>query len=398
MPVQDNSISGREPSGGSCPVCGGASVELTEFKALGRVTSDCRAWPAGGRLAVCRSCALVFKPADSAFRKDAADIYSSYAIYHQSGGREQRVRHPRTGSLDPRSTVLTQMLLEKNNLSPAGSLLDVGCGNGAFLKAFAGARPGWELRGTEHDARHAPELAKIKGFKQLFTDLPDPKAGTFDLISLIHVLEHVEEPVPWLARIRSLLSPNGILFIECPDAELNPFDLLTADHAMHFSKKSLEKLVLRAGLTAAFAQTPWIAKEISAVCRPGSGEPPDAAAEAVIRRTRDQLAWLRSILEQARALSEHQPIGCFGTSIAGTWLAGQLGDRIGFFVDEDPDRAGSRYLERPVLNPSQIPAGTDTLIALAPETAASVHKRLTGQYPARRLVLPSTLQQTGSII
>ena len=170
-----------------CLVCNDTNViEFGDFKKLKRVTSDCRAWQAGGRLAACQTCGLVFKPVDPSFLREAEAIYGSYAIYHQSSGREQRVRHLRTGTLVARSTVLAEMLLEeiqlpafeKINFPDLGSLLDVGCGNGAFLKAFSAVRPGWELRGTEHDHRHVSDLEKIHGFKELFLgNLPTPPAS-----------------------------------------------------------------------------------------------------------------------------------------------------------------------------------------------------------------------------
>lgn len=420
MPAQDIPISDPKSAAsavGACPGCGAsAAVELEEFKKLRRVTSDCRAWPAGGRLAVCGRCGLVFKPFDAAFRREAEEIYASYAIYHQSGGREQRVRHPHTGILVPRSTVLAEMLLtpdilpasralpEPGTLPERGSLLDIGCGNGAFLKAFAAARPGWELRGTEHDRRHAAELEKIAGFKELLPgDFPDFKSQTFNLISLVHVLEHSQDPVAWLSRLRTHLASDGVLFVECPDAELNPFDLLTADHALHFSRQTLAALAARAGLAVTFPEKAWIAKELSAVCRIAQGGRPEKAAtfagrsdsgsgsagpEEVLRQTRQNLGWLQKLLAQAGSLGAREPIGCFGTSIAGTWLAGELKEKVGFFVDEDPDRAGGDYLGKPVRKPEGVPAESTVLLALAPSVAQSVAARLAPQFPKVRFVTP----------
>jgi len=41
----------------------------------------------------------------------------------------------------------------------------------------------------------------------------------FNLISLVHVVEHFYEPIKTLSKIFDLLEPNGMLFIRCPDSE-----------------------------------------------------------------------------------------------------------------------------------------------------------------------------------
>jgi len=46
-------------------------------------------------------------------------------------------------------------------------------------------------------------------------DMPDKK---FDMISIVHVLEHIEDPVEFLAGLHGSLKPDGKLFIEVPDA------------------------------------------------------------------------------------------------------------------------------------------------------------------------------------
>lgn len=48
----------------------------------------------------------------------------------------------------------------------------------------------------------------------VFTDL---KPGSFDVIFMNHVLEHIEEPVGLLESLRGLLAPQGRLFIEVPN-------------------------------------------------------------------------------------------------------------------------------------------------------------------------------------
>ncbi|NQT23622.1 MAG: methyltransferase domain-containing protein, partial [Candidatus Omnitrophica bacterium] len=70
------------------------------------------------------------------------------------------------------------------------TVLDVGCGNGGFLRALRVQFPRWGLSGTEFDRRNEKALRKIGGFRKLYDSQSTPPAASFDLISLVHVLEH----------------------------------------------------------------------------------------------------------------------------------------------------------------------------------------------------------------
>ena len=75
-----------------CHVCGRDSLAICpEFSALRRVTSDCKPWPAGGKLGHCAVCGAVAASTDVAWRREADDIYRHYTIYYQGAGAEQSV-------------------------------------------------------------------------------------------------------------------------------------------------------------------------------------------------------------------------------------------------------------------------------------------------------------------
>ena len=51
------------------------------------------------------------------------------------------------------------------------------------------------------------------------------------------------------------------------------------------------------------------------------------------------ICWLQTAIERARVLADGENPGLLGTSIAGTWMAAELGEGVAFLVDEDPYRA-----------------------------------------------------------
>ena len=98
--------------------------------------------------------------------------------------------------------------------SPPGALLDFGCGRGDYLD-YARSR-GWQAIGVEYSDSSGEE-ARRRGFEILtedqIVDLPD---ASFRRISMIHSLEHQQDPVAIVHLLSTKLTDDGELFIELP--------------------------------------------------------------------------------------------------------------------------------------------------------------------------------------
>jgi 2-polyprenyl-3-methyl-5-hydroxy-6-metoxy-1,4-benzoquinol methylase len=362
----------------TCGICGGGTLEeRADYRDLRRVTSDCRPWPAGGRIGVCRACGAVQKPADDAFLAEIDEIYKTYTIYHQAAGAEQAVFEQASGLPASRSVKLLDTFRRHASLKPTGRMLDVGCGNGATIRAFGQVAPGWTKAGTEFDAKYRREVESIANTEPLYVGGVEAVPGTFDVITMIHVLEHIIDPVAVLGAIRGKLAPGGVLLIEVPHHPANPFELLIADHRSHFTADSVTRTLAAAGYEIVAVAEDWIPKELSVVARPAAAAvPPPGDVDAAQQRIAGSLTWLRQTADRLRELGKQGPVGLFGTSIAGTWLAAEAGDAISFFVDEDPNRAGRTYLGRPVHAPADVPPGSRVFVGLPPAVAAGIASRL----------------------
>lgn len=378
-----------------CHACGADGLVAVEgFSSLQQVTSDCQPWRKGGLVAACPRCGLVQKPDTPAWRREADEIYAGYRIYYQSGGEEQRVFDPLSGAAASRSSRLVAAFKSATPLKPTGRLLDVGCGNGALLRAFADAMPGWRLTGSEINETFRNAIESIPGVEAFHTGPLQEVTGRFDVITLVHCVEHISAPVSALTDMRKLLTDDGVLLIEVPDFTTNPFDLLIADHASHFSPATLRQTLEAAGYGVDIVTTDWVTKEISAVARlaagahdirPGPASPTDGAVPSL----QTAVQWLARMLESAEQPPPGAQVGIFGTSIAATWLAQHLADRIAFFVDEDPTRIGRSHFGRPIIAPAGIPTGSHVILPLAPVVAKAVDQRL--HRPDFRFVLPPAL-------
>src|SRR5690348_11589795 len=344
-----------------CKVCGTATLqEITEFRSLPRVTSDCVPFRAGGRLLICRHCHAAQSPADDQWFEEIREIYSDYQAYYQSGGVEQPVLDATTGALRRRSDVLLARLATLPGVPSSGKVLDVGCGTGATLNSFS-KRGGWRLYGQEISTKTLAFLRAIDGFEELYTCAPADLPGRFDLVTMVHALEHFPEPLATLRDLRGKITPGGRLFIEVPNAEANPFDYVIADHMMHFTPSSLAMLATHAGFAVDCLSTTWVAKELSMTAQPGknsavaNGQPSESKIADLVFR---QIDWLHQFVNAAsEALAGSGSFGLFGTSIAATWLCSILGDGVSFFVEEDASRLGRLHMGRPVISPTQVAPG-----------------------------------------
>ncbi|GAC1313685.1 MAG: hypothetical protein NVSMB2_01970 [Chloroflexota bacterium] len=390
------SVSALTPT--PCHICGSAETRPVHgLETLRGVTSDSQPWPAGARLVTCQQCGSVQKVTDSTWQEEVARIYSRYAIYYQSGGLEQAVFDQSSGSAAPRSVRLLEHLIATARLPATGRLLDIGCGNGALLRAAARFLSGWTFVGTELDDRSRSIVEAIPGVERLHVGQPSEAPGTFDMITMVHVLEHLDSPITFLERLRERLTENGLLVIEVPEFTQNPFDLLIRDHCTHFTAETLALAVPSAGFEIVTVERGWIAKELTLLARPATGRqrtlPALSAGDAVrkARQAQASVSWLEHVRQLASALAVRPPFGLFGTANAATWLASEVGtDRVAFFVDEDPGRIGRQHFERPICALRDVPESARVLVAVPDPIGSAIAERLRGARPdVETHILPS---------
>lgn len=381
----------------TCHLCGSPRlVHAPEYGAWHRVTSDCKPWPPGGSLARCPDCNLVQAAVTPRWHAEADAIYREYTIYHQGGGAEQTVFDGARATGVPRSEQILEALSASTEIPGRGRLLDVGCGNGSFLRAWSRRFPGWSLSGTEVSDKHRPELEQIPGFESLHTGRIESLPGGFDVISLVHVLEHVPSPVSFLRQLRERLVPGGKLLVQVPDCAENPYMLLVADHCSHFAPGLLAGAAAAAGFDDVRTHS-WVKKEISLTAKapPSSRDATRAPASAPVRLPRaeatqvfDGRRELARVLDRVLPLTRRPNFGLFGTAIAATWLDAQTAGAAVFFVDEDPNRVGKSHQGRPILAPADIPDGAILFVALPPVLAGAVGERLRALGRGIEVVVP----------
>ncbi len=175
-----------------------------------------------------------------------------------------------SGDIEPAPFAASRLAALERLRGGPGRLLDVGAARGVFLD-LARSR-GWTVRGVELSSEGVRVARERFGLEVAETTLegagfPD---GSFDVVHMSHVLEHLDQPLRSLAEVRRVLKPGGILALEVP----NEFgDLLgsvrevllrrprivyavPSPHLFFFTPATLRRLVARAGFRPVALSTP----------------------------------------------------------------------------------------------------------------------------------------------
>ena len=132
-----------------------------------------------------------------------------------------------------------------------GHIVDIGCGGGLFLKILR--ERGYAGVGLDNSAAAARVALKQNSVPVICGDLSHSPLdrGGFSLVTMFHVLEHVYDPVGYLRTARDLLSPNGRLIVQVPNASSWQFLIFgehwngvdVPRHLVNYRQRDLENLL-----------------------------------------------------------------------------------------------------------------------------------------------------------
>ena len=132
------------------------------------------------------------------------------------------------------------------------SILDFGCGFGGFLTYVVNDSErccGVELGREEREYLNTVGIECKKSI--------DEYEEKFDIITLFHVFEHLEEPDYYLRKFKQFLNPDGLLIIEVPNANDALLELYESEkfadftywsaHMYLYTRDSLKNIIQKDG-------------------------------------------------------------------------------------------------------------------------------------------------------
>ncbi|WP_353861993.1 class I SAM-dependent methyltransferase [Azospirillum formosense] len=246
-------------------------------------------------LAVCDRCGTAFFPTltppeyETAHATDAA-----LAFYLEQGAGIDVMAEP-LAAVDP---------------ARVRRYMEIGCGFG-FSLDFARTVFGWSVRGIDPGfaARAGRDLLGLDIASIYLRTPADAGDDPFDLVLCSEVVEHVFEPLEFLAILRGVLAPGGTLLLTTPNAgAIGPdtpagvmLPLLSPGyHATLYSREGFEILLRRAGFTAVSVTEHGPTLRATASMQEGTAD---------LSRRLDRGRYIDYLGERARSIPADTPLG-----------------------------------------------------------------------------------------
>jgi 2-polyprenyl-3-methyl-5-hydroxy-6-metoxy-1,4-benzoquinol methylase len=194
-----------------CPVCGGEEARAFASGLDYELQTCANRWT----FVQCAKCATLYLDP----RPDEADLSVIYPPTYYAYDLSEKLHPLIVRAKAVLDALKFRAILNAIDRKPS-SYLDVGCGDGRYLKHFATAK------GSRQDVHGldlpSPSLAPLRD--QGFTihegrveDNDEIEADSLDVITIFHVIEHVADPQRVIRQLATWLKPGGVLALETPN-------------------------------------------------------------------------------------------------------------------------------------------------------------------------------------
>lgn len=232
--------------------CGSAVGEPVEHCAVCNSTGAVPEWtvedsllhfPGEFRIVRCIACGTLRLTPRLPFAQRRLSFTDDYPLFDWALGRKQAQPAQRISRFQAQ-------IDEIGRRQPSGKLLDVGCGDGYFMLGMQ--ERGWQVRGIElHEGVAAYSRDELGLDVVAGAEDEVDWGGPFDCITLLGVIEDVDDPNDLLARCYDNLAEGGLLVVQTHNIEswearyFGPkwFNIEAPRHVWHFSPKTLTRLL-----------------------------------------------------------------------------------------------------------------------------------------------------------
>lgn len=316
-----------------CPVCAAADPHLSVRRAAIPVFQNivyatveaARAAPqAAFYLGTCRTCGFSY---NAAFDERLVTYDENYD------------NHVASAAFDAYYRSVATMLIDRFGIVD-GTVYDIGCGKGEFLRVLCALAPG--VRGIGIDPSCTPV---VDGNFELRRTVFD--ASVFDgdarLVLLRHVLEHIAEPVAFLAALRAAM-PDAPLYVEVPDLGWilgnHAFWDFCYEHCNYFTPATLGIALRRAGFAVADQQLAFGDQYQWALATPGRVDSRAVGDGTAIAAIDDYASHEAAQVAALRRRIGVGGVALWGMATKGVLLATMLGDDVRGGIDMNPAKQG----------------------------------------------------------
>ena len=234
-----------EKMNNKCPWCGSEKAQINLWLKDEFLTKE------DFHICECLNCGLLYTMPRPDKEKIGA-YYKSEAYYSHQENKKGFI--PKVYERVKSINLKYKYRLATSGMQP-GKMLDIGCGVGDFL--HTAEMHGWECIGVEpsEDAKTIAQK-RMKGTIITSEELESFSDGAFDVITMWHVLEHVDDLKWQVAQLQRLVKPSGRVVIAVPnyksyDGQYYKEHWAAYDvprHLNHFHRITLSKIFKTSGL------------------------------------------------------------------------------------------------------------------------------------------------------
>lgn len=223
----------------NCPLCGTYRFEgkgFVPFESFKKINGGAASY------AECHCCGAVFhseRLTEEATKKFYEGLYRKLLV--------QQSDEPTTTDINReviRGRKTLRLIKEKlgDNFLSDRTAVDIGSSTGALVV-------GMLMEGSEAVGIEPGKFGDVSKEKLGITvekDISDCDYDMFDFVTMVHTLEHINEPRAYLTELQQYTMPEAVLYIEVPDLIGNSHGLGSA-HPFMFTKKTLKETLLTSG-------------------------------------------------------------------------------------------------------------------------------------------------------
>jgi 2-polyprenyl-3-methyl-5-hydroxy-6-metoxy-1,4-benzoquinol methylase len=189
---------------------------------------------------LCLNCGLVYQ-SPRMTENEADGFYAQKYRFLYEGSSQPTARN----LADQRGRAESLYKFSRTSIVSIRQHLDIGCSVGVLVQYFQEA---YRCRsvGIEPDEEHRVQAQKdgLAVYAKL-DELEKSEQDRFDLISIVHVLEHLPDPVSYITHLRErFLASDGWLLVEVPN--LYAHDSFEIAHLVAYSSHTLKQVLKKA--------------------------------------------------------------------------------------------------------------------------------------------------------
>ena len=341
---------------------------LLKYKNYSVVSSDNKLEKCNFTLIECKNCFLVQKIINDDIKIIINKIYNEYTSYYLNNGKEEFLE------INNQATNRSKEIIKNISgfIKQTGKILDIGSGSGVFLEEFSN-NFSWDLYAQDLKDNIALSLYKKSFFKKLYLkNLNEIEERNFDLISGIHVFEHIIEQNDFLKDIKTLLKDDGILLLQVPYIDKNLFDIFIIDHISHFNYNSLYNTLIKHFNYISFSVS-QIDKEITVIA--SNSNLKDKNKEISIKRIEYE-AIIKQLIDKLHSL-DNSDIAIFGTTPPALFCAQFFNMKIKYFIDENKNKCSKKLYSKSIISPEEVDKNTKILVPYS----RNLFEKISTKYP-----------------